>query len=183
MRTNLSEKIKKCRRETGDYTIPHPFIKNYFFRVSVKTVPSDVIGVDPFERVSVDIWERTNKTRDEYRQVDRCVNYNELLFIKDSFFSPEEVVIQYFPPMVDFVHFKNQLILWRYTGQDEQQLPSEITRVLESKDLADAVKMLQAEFPGIENDSEFYDAIYHANKPLGSEEFKDEVRKQLLNKK
>lgn len=49
----------------------------------------------------------------------RCPTWEEMCFIKDMFWSPEDVVIQYHPAKKDYVsHVSNCLHLWKPTGQD-----------------------------------------------------------------
>lgn len=49
---------------------------------------------------------------------DRCPTWEEMCFLKDLFWSPEDCVVQYHPPKSDYVNLaKNCLHLWRYRGE------------------------------------------------------------------
>lgn len=48
---------------------------------------------------------------------DRCPTWEEMCFLKDLFWEPEETVVQYHPPKSEYVNIaKNCLHLWRYRG-------------------------------------------------------------------
>lgn len=88
----------------GNFMIPHRFEKNWMYQVMV----SDGMG---WEHVSVSI----------YNQRKECgmavtPTWDDMCYVKDIFFDPEETVIQYHPPRSMYVNnHRHCLHLWRCT--------------------------------------------------------------------
>lgn len=79
------------------------FVVILMFRQSVLVEASDASG-----------WEHVAISR-----TDRVVSYGELRQIKDMFWSPEDCVLQFFPPQGAFIYDdRTQLHLWRPAGAD-----------------------------------------------------------------
>lgn len=86
----------------GLFLIPHFKIHGYSFLAMV----SDGLG---WEHVSVSI--QSNK------KTDRCPTWEEMCWVKDLFWSKDEVVIQYHPAESDYVNnHKACLHLWKPIG-------------------------------------------------------------------
>ena len=73
-----------------------------------------------FLRIMVvdEIWDHVSVSL-----IDRCPTWKEMCMVKDLFFEPEEIVIQYHPPKSVYINnFPFVLHLWRQQGV-EIQLP------------------------------------------------------------
>lgn len=94
----------------GAYWFKHPSIRGYVIQV----IASTGMGWD---HVSVSLL---NNTRGNVRlmdRVDRCPTWAEMCHVKDLFFDPSEVVIQYHPSAKDYVNrHPFCLHLWKPQG-------------------------------------------------------------------
>lgn len=87
----------------GFFVIPHPRIDGYFINCMV----SDGSGWD---HVSVTISSK-------FRRVERCPTWEEMCFVKDTFWNKDEIVIQYHPAEADYISNHNYCLhLWRPQG-------------------------------------------------------------------
>lgn len=68
-------------------------------------------------------WEHVSaRARD--RKGERTPTWEEMCYIKDLFWGPEECVVQYHPPASDYVnHNSHVLHLWRYTKEEIPRPP------------------------------------------------------------
>jgi hypothetical protein len=58
---------------------------------------------------------------------DRCPTWEEMCFIKDLFFEPEDCVIQYHPPKSQYVNTSNTTLhMWRPHNLDIPMPPLEL---------------------------------------------------------
>lgn len=88
----------------GFFVIPHYRINDYELRCQI----SDGLS---WEHVSVTVSHRK-------KEATRCPTWEEMCFIKNTFWNEDEVVVQYHPAKEDYVschHFC--LHLWRSTTQ------------------------------------------------------------------
>ncbi len=84
--------------------------------VRLLCVVSDQLGWD---HISV-----TVKTK-KMTQIKRCPTWDELSFLKDLFFEPEEVVVQLHVPDADHISVHDYCLhLWRKQGQEHPLPPS-----------------------------------------------------------
>ena len=64
----------------------------------------------PFEHVSVSV-------RKGGRPAERCPTWDEMCFVKDLFWDPEEAVVQYHPPRSAYVNYHPYCLhLWKPVG-------------------------------------------------------------------
>lgn len=81
----------------GIFEIPLPS------KLTATVVADNGISDQQWEHISVSIW-----------GTNRCLTWKEMCFIKDFFWKPEEIVIQYHPPKSDYVNIaENCLHLWK----------------------------------------------------------------------
>jgi hypothetical protein len=95
----------KGEPETGDGCFL--FLKSgiYFFCISSNS--------EGWDHVSVTLLSRARKT------IGRCPTWEEMCWVKDIFFAPEEAVMQLHPPKSDYVNNHNFCLhLWRPHGQE-----------------------------------------------------------------
>lgn len=86
--------------------------------------PFGYIGDDVFwDHISVSIWQSRRGGRKQKRLT--LPSWEDMCFVKDLFFEPEEAVIQIHPPMSQYVNNAEVLHLWRPT-QAKLPLPPQI---------------------------------------------------------
>jgi hypothetical protein len=57
------------------------------------------------------------------KQVERCPKWDEMKYVKELFFEPNETVIQFHPPIADNISINDYVLhLWKNNNQ-EIQLP------------------------------------------------------------
>lgn len=103
----------------GLFVIPHPKIRAYFFDciISDDTAVHEqfkaiIEGSTSWEHVSVRLWSKDAKGRRV--NSERCPTWAEMCFIKDTFWDPEETVVQYHPPHSEYVNNNEwTLHLWK----------------------------------------------------------------------
>lgn len=84
----------------GVFIIPHHRIDGYYYRCLV----SDGEG---WEHVSVSLDSKNKK-------VERCCTWEEMCFIKNTFWNEDEVVVQFHPAKSDYVSMHNYCLhLWK----------------------------------------------------------------------
>jgi hypothetical protein len=114
MKKKCSEELEKSRIDTIGTT---PFLMGYQMRnegmVGTFLIQSKKFGkffvisttMDEWDHVSVSKIKKNNK---------KTPSWDEMCFIKDLFFEPNEVVIQYHPRKSEYVNFDpNVLHLWK----------------------------------------------------------------------
>lgn len=151
----------------GVYLFPHLKTKGYYFRMVVST------GMG-WEHVSVTLAERvTQKGNRTLKQVNRCPTWLEMVLVKDMFWDANECVVQFHPPMSEYVdNHPYCLHLWKPTDK-EMPTPEAILGGL--KDLPKLMDILKKEIPG-HQDSEYLEAIYYSPKQQESEEWIEDIR-------
>lgn len=109
----LSAEMLRCKTAgnrtdiDGYYSIKHHKIANYYYVV----VASSGLGWD---HVSVHL---TEKKGNEWKLVQRTPTWAEMCWIKDFFFAPDEVAIQFHPRKEDYVNVHPYVLhLWRPHG-------------------------------------------------------------------
>ena len=91
----------------GVYHIPHPWVKGYYFWLVFST------GLG-WEHLSISIKRLISKRKRQVGEAKRCPTWEEMCMAKDLFWTPEECVVQYHPPMMHYVNMhKWCLHLWR----------------------------------------------------------------------
>lgn len=89
----------------GFFIIPHPKIYGYEFRVKA----SDGMG---WEHVSITLGAK-------HRKVERCPTWQEMCYIKETFWDEFDTVLQYHPPKSDHISMHDYCLhLWRPTNID-----------------------------------------------------------------
>lgn len=153
----------------GVYTIPHPNIKNHWFMCSV-------IINDGWEHVSAQLWKIISANKRQSRPADRCLTWKEQCYIKNFFWGPQEVIIQFFPAMTDYIGPDDEefsVHLWNPL-KDQCQVPqSMINYGLSVKQYVDN---LRQRFPD-EEEQDLYDVVYYLQDKLGTETFYQEAEK------
>ena len=87
----------------GFFEIPHYKINNY----SINCIISNGGG---WEHVSVSI----SSTK---RKVERCPTWEEMCFVKNTFWSEDETVIEYHPAKEDYINMHEYVLhLWKPIG-------------------------------------------------------------------
>ena len=111
MREKPSVLLEQCRVRTGRLASDTTYGNNGAFTLSASDSPSgaalNIVASDGgrWEHVSVDAG-------------DRCPTWEEMCFVKDLFWRPDETVIQYHPAESDYVNMHpTTLHLWRPVGQ------------------------------------------------------------------
>lgn len=99
----------------GRYWIHHQSIADYYYHVLVST------GLG-WEHLSVTIHKvKKGQGKTVKKPVERCCTWGEMCYLKNIFWNPDECVVQYHPPMQDYVsNHEYCLHLWRPT---EVELP------------------------------------------------------------
>jgi len=107
----LESKVQGSTDEIwGGYWIKHPTIKDYYFYAHV----GDGAGWD---HVSISMFIKKGKYYQ--KPVKRCPTWDEMCFIKKTFWNENETVVQYHPAASDYVNVHNYVLhLWK--PQDEK---------------------------------------------------------------
>jgi hypothetical protein len=163
----------KANEAAGIYAIPHPTIDKYLYWI----IFSDGEG---WEHLSVSL--RKVVTRSMVKKVDRCPTWPEMCFLKNLFWKPNEVVVQYHPAMADYVNNHNWVLhLWKATGQEIPTPPS-ILVGLQDDTLKTLVKWLEEEYPGRASE-DYLQLLYYADYSglnLRNEKEVDEFKNRVI---
>lgn len=90
-------------KSTADYGNNGMFIVPYDRKTMLSCVISDQLGWD---HVSVSVIKK-----------NRCATWEEMCYVKNMFFSPNELVIQFHPPAKDYINLHNWVLhMWRPHG-------------------------------------------------------------------
>lgn len=124
MRPRIADVVEKGRVKGGIYASPFgdpcgAFVLKAPTGTHLKLLVSDGSGWaenglpgPPYEHVSVST-------------PDRCPTWEEMCWVKDLFWEPEEVVIQYHPAKSEYVSFHQFCLhLWRPVGVDLPRPPA-----------------------------------------------------------
>lgn len=99
----------------GRYIIPHPHIKDYVLHVIFSTG-------EGWEHLSVTIRKVVVRSKGITKLVERTPTWAEMCFLKDCFWAPDECVVQFHPPKIDYISNHDFCLhLWR---SQEQAFPS-----------------------------------------------------------
>jgi len=112
MKNKLPSNLEKLRIDHPMYGKPEPGSINGCFEIPYENQQLFVISGcgDGWDHVSVSLK-------------NRCPNWKEMCFIKNLFFEPDELVVQFHPPVKDYVNIgKNVLHMWR-PWEQEIELP------------------------------------------------------------
>ena len=119
MLSEYSEIVEKARVRDGDFgTHPGTRFGAFFIRCKATGEMLTLIVGDGSDwkecGFSEPIWEHVSVSCER-----RCPTWQEMAFIKDLFFAPEECVVQFHPPKSKYVN-KHQYVLhlWRMIGQN-----------------------------------------------------------------
>lgn len=95
--------MHKDEQNAGFFEIPHFRVAGYVIRVQF----SSGMG-----------WEHASVTvAPKGKNATRCPTWEEMCFVKGTFWDENEVVVQYHPAKADYVSFHNFCLhLWRPTG-------------------------------------------------------------------
>lgn len=117
MKIHLPAIVEHAREQSGAYaSLPYSG-PNGRFRIECNGVMLLVLASNGmgWEHVSVSVL--TGKKR--------CPTWEEMVFIKDLFWDPEEIVVQFHPRHSMYVNFHPYVLhLWRETGKDFNAPPS-----------------------------------------------------------
>lgn len=113
MRNPLPPNIESCRVTTGRFASNRLFGCNGLFhmttpnRIGLRVMISDGLG-----------WEHVSVSLIKWETKKRVPTWEEMCWIKDQFFYPEEVVIQYHPAKSKYVNLHPYCLhLWRPTAE------------------------------------------------------------------
>ena len=156
----------------GIYAIPHPSIDKYLYWI----IFSDGEG---WEHLSVSL--RKVVTRSMVKKVDRCPTWPEMCFVKNMFWKPTEVAVQYHPAMADYVNNHNYVLhVWRSTTQ-EIPTPPAILVGLTDATLLSLLEWAKQEYPGRVYE-DYMSLLYYAdysNLNLRDEKEVEEFKKRI----
>jgi len=106
LRDKLSANIEKYRVKTGPMASDESFGMNGVFILQHADTSLSVVVSDGMEWDHVSVSTRT-----------RCPTWDEMCWVKNIFFDPEETVIQYHPPESCYIdEFPYALHMWRKQG-------------------------------------------------------------------
>lgn len=124
MLTQYSEAVEKSRIMEGLYASKHGDRHGCFYIKHPSGVRLTVMASDGGD------WKEANLSGPPWEHVSvsttqRTPTWEEMCFIKDLFFAPEECVVQFHPPKSQYVnHHPNCLHLWKPVGVDIPLPPS-----------------------------------------------------------
>jgi hypothetical protein len=175
MRSEYPKEFKQqgpANEPTGQYLIPHPTIRNYFFVV----IFSDGEG---WEHLSVTIRKLISERKRLLKLVERTPTWSEMCWLKDMFWSPEECVVQFHPPAVEHVSNHDYCLhLWRPINEPFAPLPPSILVGSQTLDLLfNSIRAINSEM----SKEEIFDAIliYASDNKLKELPREQEAAKQL----
>lgn len=100
--------------DVGCFQIPYKGTNTSFIVIATHGVPP-IPGYEPWEHVSVRAFDDSKSAHAK----ERMPTWEEMCFIKDLFWLPEECVVQFHPPKSEYVNrHPNVLHLWRKVGYD-----------------------------------------------------------------
>ena len=118
MRDKFCDAIEMCRERRGDYASragDHFGRFSLFIHVEadnprIRIIISDTGG-----------WEHVSVSTER-----RCPTWNEMCWVKDAFFEPEEACVQFHPPASEYVNFHPYCLhIWRPLTSDLVLPPSQ----------------------------------------------------------
>lgn len=92
----------------GWFEIPSPYSKTINPYASKNTTLNTMVAPSDsdWQHISISV-------------IGRCPSWREMCFVKDLFFSPEDVVVQFHPKKSEYVNMaKTCLHLWKWNGGD-----------------------------------------------------------------
>lgn len=158
---------------SGQYMIPHPAIKGYIYIM----VFSNGEG---WEHLSITIRKVTSTSGRKTAPVLRCPTWQEMCFCKDLFWDPNECVIQFHPPMSQYVsNSEFCLHIWRPTDV-EFPTPPAVLVGLAPELLAKLIAFINdnCALPRMLTDKEYLEVIYMSDPRLVDDK-PEEYKKQL----
>lgn len=106
MKKKLPEKLEWSRVRTGYYASDDSYGANGMFEIIGPT--GRILGVIASDGKET-MWEHVSVSLP-----NRAPNWDEMCWVKDMFWEPEECVIQYHPPKSDYVNVHPYCLhLWR----------------------------------------------------------------------
>lgn len=175
LRFKLKALVGQENSANGVYEVDHPWIKNnYYFLCTV-------VITEEWERVSAQLFKITNVKKKQSEPADRCLTWKEQCFIKNLFYGPQEVIMQFFPAMTDYIGTDEEefaVHLWNPL-KGQCQVPQAIINY--GLGVKPYVEMLRARFPR-EAEQDLYDVVYYLRDKLGTETFYREAE-QILKPK
>jgi hypothetical protein len=100
----------------GFFILPHYKISRYFINCMVSDGQAE--EAEGWEHVSV-----TLSSPD--RKVERCPTWEEMCFVKQTFWGPEDIVIQFHPAESEYVSNHNYCLhIWRNPNFEQKVPPS-----------------------------------------------------------
>lgn len=140
----------------GIYIVPHPNTRQYRYNVVA-------IAGEGWEHVSVSLVEiKTQASKRVLKSVQRCPTWAEMCFIKDLFWYANECVVQYHPPMSEYINNHPFVLhLWKPIGI-EMPVPDSVLVGLKAEDLEEMLQFVQKEYPG-QSMGAYYTMIYYSD--------------------
>ena len=105
MKSFLSPSIEKYRIKTGEYASTKRYGMNGAFQIPYKKMKLNIIISDQIG------WDHISVSVDKKQ---RTPTWKEMCFVKDIFFSEEEIALQYHPKKSDYINDHDHVLhLWR----------------------------------------------------------------------
>jgi hypothetical protein len=120
MRTSLPSRLEKCRIREGTWGSDSSYgVMGAFLITGPENVNLKIISCDARFPES-EGWEHVSVSTE-----DRCPTWKEMCFVKDLFWDSHECVIQFHPPLKEYVNYHpNCLHLWGYALSEIPTPPS-----------------------------------------------------------
>jgi hypothetical protein len=140
----------------GRYMLPHPHIKGYVHHIIFSSQ-------EGWEHLSVTLHKIvTREGRRALKSVDRCCTWAEMCFLKGLFWRVDECVVQYHPPMAEYIsNHQFCLHLWKPTAVN-MPTPDAVMVGVNSEELNEMMEALKNGYPEIPVEK-FYEAIYYSD--------------------
>lgn len=123
----------------GTYQIPHQKIEKYYYFI----IFTSGMG---WEHMSVTL--RQVISRGKHKGVDRCPTWEDMCFLKDMFWGPDECCVQYHPPMQDNISNHNYCLhIWR---PSDGVLPAPPSVMVGLKDAEALLGWMKEKYPDLE---------------------------------
>jgi hypothetical protein len=140
----------------GQYVVPHPTVRDYLYLIIASTG-------EGWEHVSVTLHKKINANKKtKIERVERCPKWQEMVFLKDMFWMPHEAVVQFHPPMGEYINNHPYCLhLWRAITM-AMPIPDKVLVGIQSEKLNELVSSLELLYPGHEK-SKYLEALYYAD--------------------
>ena len=154
----LSPRLEEYRLRSGRYASPPHSSYGAFEMPGPCGARLTIIAADAHDRLA-EGWEHVSVSTER-----RIPNWQEMTFVKDLFWEPEDCVVQFHPPQSRYVNnYSVVLHMWRWTGGTFPTPPDWMVGFTElgTLDKREARRALEGK---VERPGPPYDAAYEQNK-------------------